>query len=213
MFTGIVREQGVVVRTRRAGGLLTITIQAPKTVAAAEVGESVSIGGVCLSVVAVRRGTLSVEAIGETQRCTTLGRLRPGARVNLERSLRLTDRLSGHVVLGHVDGVGTIVKRAQRAGELVLTVRSPSSLRRWLVPKGPIAVDGVSLTVGPSLTASTLTVHLIPETLRQTTLTALKVGDEVNLELDYLAKLMLGRRSAAQRGKRMLSSSRAKAGW
>jgi riboflavin synthase len=190
MFTGIVREQGVVARAQRAGGLVRLTIQAPRTAAVVGVGESVCVSGVCLSVVSAQRGLLTFEVIGETQARTTLGRLRPGARVNLEPSLRITDRLSGHIVLGHVDGVGTIVRREERDGELVLRVRVPAALRRWLAPKGPIAVDGVSLTLDHAVAAPTFIVHLIPETLRQTTLGARRAGDRVNVELDYLAKVV-----------------------
>ena len=130
-----------------------------------------------------------LEVIGETQRLTTLGRLRSGSRVILEPSLTLTDRLNGHVLLGHVDGTAAVARRRELARELVLTFRIEAALRRWLVPKGPVAVDGVSLTVGRELTASTFAIHLIPETLRRTTLRRLAAGDRVNVEADYLAKL------------------------
>ena len=190
MFTGIIREFGTVVRTERKQGLVRLTIQAPKTASRVQLLESVSVNGVCLSVVRVHQGALVFEAIPQTQRLTTLGSLRAGQRVNVEPSLSITDRLSGHILLGHVDGTGTVVKRRQPGGELVLEIRLPRPLRRFLVPNGPIAVDGVSLTVGPTLTDSTLAVHLIPETLRQTTLSTLTAGDRVNIELDYLAKLI-----------------------
>jgi riboflavin synthase len=110
--------------------------------------------------------------------------------VNVEPSLTLSDRLSGHLVLGHVDGVGTILRRTQQAGEVALAIQVSRALRRSLVPKAPVAVDGVSLTVGNRLSPTTLSVFLIPETLRKTTLGDCHVGDLVNVEIDYLAKLV-----------------------
>jgi len=190
MFTGIIRETGTILRVERANGVARLTVHAPKT--ASRVGrlESVAVHGVCLSVVDVRRQAMLFEVIPETLRLTTLGGVRSGARVHLEPSLSVTDRLGGQILFGHVDGLGTVVRRRQRAGELVLELRVPAALRKFLVAKGPVAVDGVSLTVGESPSASTFRVHLIPETLRQTTLGARAVGDRVNLELDYLAKLV-----------------------
>ncbi len=190
MFTGIIQELGTVVRAERVKGLVRLTVSAPKI--ASKVGrlESVAVNGACLSVVNVRHGTLTFEMIRETQQVTTLDALRAGHRVNLEPSLTVTDRFNGHFVFGHVDGMGTVLKRRQLAGELVFDIRVMPSLRKFLVPKGPVAVDGVSLTVGRTPGPSTFTVHLIPETLRQTTLASRAAGDRVNLELDYLAKLI-----------------------
>lgn len=190
MFTGIIREMGVVARTERRRGLLRLVIVAPKTAAAVEPLESVAVHGVCLSVVAVRHGALAFDVIPETQRLTTLGALRAGARVHLEPSLTVTDRLNGHVLFGHVDGMGTVVRRG-RAGEAWhLDLRVPPALRRYLVPKGPIAIDGVSLTLGNRLGPTQATVHLIPETMRQTALATLARGSRVNVEVDYFAKVV-----------------------
>ncbi len=190
MFTGIVQEIGTVALVKRSHGLVRLTIDAPKTTARVQRLESVAVSGVCLSVIEVGRGTLSFEMIGETQRLTRLSGLREGDRVNLEPSLSISDRLGGQILFGHVDGTGTIVKRHQRSGELVLEIRVLPLLRKFLVAKGPIAVDGVSLTVGQTVRANSFTVHLIPETLRQTTLISLSIGDRVNIELDYIAKLV-----------------------
>ncbi len=191
MFTGIIQELGTVERLQRAHGLARLTIRAPKTTAKVERLESIAVNGVCLTAVQASNGLLVFELIPETQRLTTLGRLRQGDRVHLEPSLTLSDRLNGHVLLGHVDGLGTVATRRQVSGELALGIRVVDGrLPSVLVPKGPVAVDGVSLTVGQRLGRSVFTVHLIPETLRQTTLGDLKVGDRVNLELDYLAKLV-----------------------
>ena len=190
MFTGIIQEIGTVVRVERRRGIIRLIVQAPKTASRVQRLESVAVSGTCLSVVSVGHGTLTFEVIEETRGLTTAGRWRSGQRVNVEPSLSLADRLSGHILFGHVDGIGTVIKRRRRAGELVLEIRVPAAARRFLVPKGPVAVDGVSLTVGSRLTASTFTVHLIPETLRQTTLRDTPSGARVNIEADYLAKLV-----------------------
>ncbi len=190
MFTGIIQELGTVARIERSQGVVRMTISAPKTAARVQPLESVAINGVCLTVVGVRDGALRFEMIPETRRLTTLGSLRSGHRVNLEPSLSVSDRLGGQLLFGHVDGIGTITRRRQQGGELILEVRIGTALRRFLVPKGPVAVDGVSLTVGRSLTSTTFTVHLIPETLRQTILRSLVIGDRVNVEADYFAKLI-----------------------
>ena len=190
MFTGIIRELGTVVARERADGVHRLRIHAPTLSRGLAVGESVAVNGVCLSAVQIRQGAVTFEMIPETCRLTTLGALRSGDRVNLEPSLTLSDRLNGHLGLGHIDGLGRICRRAQRAGEVTLEIQMSRDLRRYLVPKAPIAVDGVSLTVGGRLTPTTFAVFLIPETMRKTTLDGRRVGDVVNIEIDYLAKLV-----------------------
>ena len=190
MFTGIIRDIGTVARIERARGVVRLAITAPVTSTQVQPLESVAINGVCLSVVAVERSILWFEMIPETQQLTTLGTLRSGTRVNIEPSLLLTDRLSGHLVFGHVDGVGTVQRRRELSGELILEIRVPAVLVKMIVPKGPVTLDGVSLTVGRVIRRSTITVHLIPETLRRSTLGEREVKDQVNLELDYFAKLI-----------------------
>ena len=197
MFTGIVQEIGTVLRTQRDRGVMRLTIQAPQTAARVQPMESIAVHGVCLSAVSVREPSIVFEVIGETQQVTTLGRLRQGSRVNVEPSLTLTDRLNGHITLGHVDGTAVVTRRRELPKELVLTFRIDGRLRPWLVPKGPVAVDGVSLTVGRHVTRSTFSIHLIPETLRRTTLRALRVGDRVNVEVDYLTKVVCSRWTAS----------------
>ena len=189
MFTGIIRELGTVDRVERATGLIRLAVYAPKTAQRLEPMESVAVDGVCLTVVAIRRRMILFEAIPETQRMTTLGTLRSGDRVHLEPSLALSDRLGGHLLLGHVDGLGTVIRRRQRSGELALDIRVPPRALALLVPKGPVAVNGVSLTVG-DIGRSACTIHLIPETLRRTALGDLEAGDGVNIEVDYMAKLV-----------------------
>jgi len=190
MFTGIIQEIGAVQALQRADGLLRLTIYAPKTASLVRPGESVSINGVCVSPVRVRQGALTVEVIPETRRLTNLGALAKGAPVNVEPSLTLSDRLSGHLVLGHVDGVGRIVQRKRQTGQITLRIRLDRTLRRSIVPKAPIAIDGVSLTIGERLSPTTFSVFLIPETLQKTVLGGRRVGELVNIEIDYFAKLI-----------------------
>ncbi len=190
MFTGIIRELGTVEQVARAKGLVRLSVAAPCTCARVQPLDSVAVSGVCLSVGDVRPPTMSFELIQETQGLTTLGALRAGGQVNVEPSLSLADPIGGHLLLGHVDGLGSVVRRRQLAGELVLDVRVAPPLARFIVPKGAVAVDGVSLTVGGAVRRNTFSIHLIPETLRRTTLRSLAVGDRVNVEVDYLAKLV-----------------------
>jgi riboflavin synthase len=190
MFTGIIREIGTVVSLERRRGLVELAVAAPHTAPAVQPMDSVAIQGVCLTAVRVQRSVMVFELIPETQRLTALGRLRQGAAVHVEPSLGLTDRFHGHVVLGHIDGLGRVMRRDERRGELVLTIGVTAALRAWLVAKGPVAVNGVSLTVGAKLAPRTFQVHLIPETRRRTRLAELTVGSQVNVEADYLAKVV-----------------------
>jgi len=190
MFTGIIRDIGTIEAMERADGIRRLRIHAPGFCRGVGVGESVAVNGVCLSAVQIRQGTMAFELIPETCRFTTLGGLRAGDRVNLEPSLTLSDRLNGHLVFGHVDGIGSIVRVRRQAGQLELTIRVGRELRRYLAPKSPLAVDGVSLTVGGRLSRTDCSVFLIPEALRKTTLGSRRVGERVNLEVDYVAKLV-----------------------
>ncbi len=188
MFTGIVEELGRVraVRPNETGA--RIEIEAARVLEDAEIGASVAVDGCCLTVVELASTWWAADAVEETLRRTCLGRLRPGDPVNLERPVRLADRLGGHLVQGHVDGIGTIVGRAPNPdGSVLVTVRAPDALLRYVVEKGSIAVDGVSLTVA-SAGRDTFSLALIPHTLAVTTLGFKDVRAEVNLEVDLLAK-------------------------
>jgi riboflavin synthase len=178
VFTGIVRELGTV---EEAGGRLRI--RAPETAAATAVGDSVSVAGVCLTAVAAEDGVLAFDVVPETLRRSTLGRLREQAPVNVEPALRAGEALGGHFVQGHVDGVGRIRAVSAEGFE----VEAPAELLRYLVEKGSVAVEGVSLTIA-ALAEDSFTVALVPHTRRATTLGALSPADEVNLEVDILAK-------------------------
>jgi riboflavin synthase len=187
VFTGIVEAIGTVVAVEPAGDLLRIAVEAPALAAEARVGDSVAVRGACLTVTRAEAGRLHFEAVRETLARTALAELAPGARVNLERALRADSRLDGHVVQGHVDGVGRVRELRREGDDVRLVVECPAQVAEHLVPKGSVAIDGVSLTVvGAGETA--FDVALIPHTLAATTLGALRPGDRVNLEADVLAK-------------------------
>jgi len=188
MFTGLVEDMGTVARADRRSDALVLAIRPARLpVAELTVGESVCHDGACLTVTELGRDTFSVLAGAETLNRTTLGALRIGKRVNLERSLRMGDRLGGHWVTGHIDGTGELAARRDGGANLVLVVRTPAPLLRHIVEKGSIAIAGVSLTVN-AVDAETFSVAIIPHTREMTTLGDLAVGDRVNLETDILAK-------------------------
>jgi riboflavin synthase len=183
VFTGIVREVGRVEAVEESGEAVRLVVRAPETAARSAVGDSVSLAGVCLTAVAVEDGTLAFDAVPETLRRSTLGRLEAGSGVNVEPALRAGEPLGGHFVQGHVDGVGRI--RAV-SGEGI-EVETAADLLRYCVEKGSIAIEGVSLTIA-GLGESSFTVALIPHTREVTTLGSARAGDEVNLEVDVVAK-------------------------
>jgi riboflavin synthase alpha subunit len=187
VFTGIVRELGRVVSVAPVAGGVRIVVAAPVTAGSSAEGDSVAVSGVCLTAVAVADGELAFDAVPETLARTTIGGLAPGAGVNLEPALRAGEPLGGHYVQGHVDGTGTVERVSEDAGGRRLRVEAPEELLRYLVEKGSIALDGVSLTVAV-LDRRGFEVALIPHTLAATTLGALAPGARVNLELDVLAK-------------------------
>jgi riboflavin synthase len=187
MFTGIVRERGRVVRAEGGADGLALELEAPRTAAASAVGDSVSIGGVCLTVTSRTDGRLTFHAVPETLERSSLGRLQPGAEVNLEPALRAGDPLGGHYVQGHVDGVGRVRSLEPEGDGARLTVDAPDELLRYCVDKGSITVEGVSLTIA-GLDERGFAVALVPHTLEVTTLDSLRPGDPVNLEVDVLAK-------------------------
>ena len=190
MFTGIVQELGEVAAIERHGDAARLTIRG--STQDAGLGESIAVNGVCLTVTGILDGTFTADVMGETLGRSGLGALTPGAPVNLERPVRLADRLGGHLVQGHVDATGTILSRSPAAHWDRVRISLPASVARYVVPKGSIAVDGVSLTVSalspPGTTGTWFEVSLIPETLKRTTLGIRQPGDTVNLEVDVIAK-------------------------
>jgi riboflavin synthase len=187
MFTGLVETMGAVQKTTSDGTGTLLRIEEAAIARDLSLGESVAVNGVCLTVVAADASTFSFQVGPETRRLTNLGTLRPGMKVNLERSLRLGDRLDGHIVQGHVDGVGSLLKREQQGDWEYLWFAAPPALTAQMIRKGSIAIDGVSLTL-VDVTPDGFSVALIPHTLHITTLGSAAPGDTVNLEIDMFAK-------------------------
>ena len=187
MFTGIITEVGRVAGVTPEGGGRRITVQAPSSAPDLRVDDSVAVSGVCLTVVARSQTTFTAQAVEETLKKTTLGALTPGAGVNLELPLRLSDRLGGHIVLGHADCAGRVTAVVPREASTMISVEYPPEFARYVIPVGSIAVDGISLTIAAS-SGNTFTVSVIPHTLANTTLGDASVGSAVNLEFDLLGK-------------------------
>lgn len=186
MFTGLVSELGTVESVREADGGARLTVSA-RLSGELRAGDSVAVSGVCLTAATADEGRFAADVMAETLRRTALAGIRPGERVNLELPLRPADRLGGHVVQGHVDGTGTVLETRQEGLARVVRIAAEEPLLRYVVEKGSIAVDGVSLTVAARGDGD-FTVSLIPETLERTTLGAAEPGRHVNLEVDVLAK-------------------------
>jgi riboflavin synthase len=205
MFTGIVEELGTVESLEDQGDAIRLTVRGPLVTSDAASGDSISVNGCCLTVVSTGStadgvaDSFTADVMHETLVKTSLGALAPGARVNLERAVTASTRLGGHIVQGHVDDTGTVVRRTPSEHWELVEVSVPAGLERYLVPRGSITVDGISLTVVGVSTGSTaegtgsasepsFTVSLIPETLSRTTLGLKQTGDVVNLEVDVIAK-------------------------
>jgi len=187
MFTGLIEEVGHVVAIERADRSARLTIGCREVVTELPLGASVAVDGCCVTATTVSEDAFTVDLMLETMRVTALGELEVGDAVNLERALRVGDRLGGHLVQGHVDGVGEVVAVEDVPGTRLVSVRIPVDLARYLVVKGSLCVAGVSLTVA-RLDGDVATIGLIPHTLGMTNLAALKAGDRVNLEVDVVAK-------------------------
>ena len=192
MFTGITTDVGEVIAVEpRAEGLRRLKVACAYPRESIAIGASISHSGVCLTVVetaaAGNRTAISVDAAAETLRMTTAGAWKQGTRLNLERALKVGDELGGHIVAGHVDGVAELVSRENLTDMARLTLRAPPELMRFVATKGSVALDGVSLTVN-EVTADTFSVLIIPHTLSVTTLGAAKPGDQLNLEIDLMAR-------------------------
>ncbi len=199
MFTGIVEELGQVVSVGRGADSAVLRVRGPRVVADATPGASIAVNGVCLTVVEYDEATFAVDVMAETLRCSSLGDLRPGDPVNLERAMPADGRFGGHVVQGHVDGTGRVTGREPGDRWEVVTVALPENLARYVVQKGSIAIDGVSLTVS-ALGTDSFQVSLIPATLEATVLGRAPIGAVVNLEVDVLAKYVERILAAGARG-------------
>ena len=186
MFTGLVADLGTVHAVEANADGVRLVVQSALTGELAE-GDSVAVNGVCLTATSIADGRFSADVMHETLRRSSLAEVAGGARVNLELALRASDRLGGHVVQGHVDGVGVVAQAREEGFARVVTVEAPPELLRYVVEKGSVAIDGISLTVA-EVTDHTLSVSLIPETLERTNLGGVAPGTRVNLEVDVLAK-------------------------
>jgi len=187
MFTGIIEDKGKVLRIEYRGQEKKLTIELPPHLTEVQLGDSININGVCLTVVQKKEQKIELDLSQETLQKTVLGELKEGDQVNLERALRLTDRLGGHIVTGHVDGIGVIVEKRKETDFLQLRIRIPKPVSRYVVQKGSIAIDGISLTVN-EYQGGEIQMTLIPYTIEKTTLMDKTVGDRVNVEADILGK-------------------------
>jgi len=187
MFTGIIEGIGKVKQISLSGGDMRLSVVSPFDMSDSKVGDSISVNGVCLTITDIRDQTIHADISGETLASSTLGRLKPGDEVNLERALRLMDRLGGHIVTGHVDGVGKILKKEQAQRSWRIRIGISKDLATYIIEKGSIAVDGISLTINHCQN-TIFEVNVIPETGRKTTLLRKKEGDPVNIETDFLGK-------------------------
>ncbi|MFQ5854629.1 MAG: riboflavin synthase [Anaerolineae bacterium] len=187
MFSGIVEEVGKVASIRRRGEIVEVTIAASQVLGGTELGDSLAINGTCLTVTRLTDSSFTVELSPETLRRTNLGDLQPGAGVNLERSLAVGGRIGGHFVQGHIDGTGQVQSLTPEGESIMVRFTAPPSLMRYVVPKGYIAIDGMSLTI-VERDADSFTVAFIPYTLAHTIAGSYNAGDRVNLEADIIGK-------------------------
>jgi riboflavin synthase len=187
MFTGLVEGTGEITALRPTADGLRLSATAPFALAEVRLGDSIAVSGPCLTVVELTANTFTVEVSAETLRRTNLSSKRLGSKVNLERALRLGDRLGGHIVSGHIDCVAVVVKKVAGPRHMQVAVRLPDPWNRYVIEKGSIALDGISLTVN-SCTDGEVSVNIIPFSARHTTLIDLRVGDELNIETDIIGK-------------------------
>ncbi len=187
MFTGIIEEIGIVRSVRTTGGKKTFEVSAAKVLEDLEIDHSIAVNGVCLTVTKKNPDAFFADAVEETLNRSTLGRLKQNDPVNLERAMKLSDRLGGHIVQGHVDGIGKVVTIDHGTGQTTIAIAIPEELEKYTIPKGSIAINGVSLTIAAKHN-NLIQIAVIPHTLKSTTFQYLNLGDEVNIEVDFFAK-------------------------
>lgn len=187
MFTGLIEEVGALQSIQRAPEAVVLAIRAQKVLDGVKIGDSIAVNGVCLTVTSYSQNAFTADVMPETLARTGLGRLSPGDPVNLERALAAGERFGGHFVSGHVDGTGKIVSRRSYGNAILFEIAAPDEILRYIIPKGSIAIDGISLTV-VAVEDRSFTVSIIPHTLEQTVLMHRRAGDAVNLECDMIGK-------------------------
>jgi len=190
MFSGIVEEKGIVQEIVRKKNLLTMSVKAQRVLRGTKLGDSIAVNGVCLTVTRIHGGIAVFDLMKETLDFTTLGYAKPGTEVNLERALKPSDRIGGHFVSGHVDGMGTLVKKVTMENYVEWQIQLDRKLMRYLAPKASVTVDGVSLTIG-WVKKTSFSIYLIPHTLDVTTFGRKRVGQKLNIETDILAKYII----------------------
>ncbi len=187
MFTGIIEEVGTIEQMKQSGEAIVITIGAKKILDDVRLGDSIAVNGVCLTVTSFTNRSFTVDVMPETVRATSLRTLTRGSKVNLERAMAANGRFGGHFVSGHVDGIGEIIRKEPVANAVYYDIKVPKELRKYMILKGSVAVDGTSLTIF-GLTDDTFTISLIPHTRAETILGEKQVGDIVNIECDVIGK-------------------------
>ncbi|MEW9501792.1 riboflavin synthase [Jeotgalibacillus marinus] len=187
MFTGIIEEVGSVVSMTRGSESMVLTIKGPKVVSDVQLGDSISVNGVCLTVTEFTDQTFSVDVMPETVKASTLHQLKTGSRVNLERAMAANGRFGGHFVSGHIDGTGTIISRKQKENAIYIYIEMDPTLMPYFIVKGSVAVDGTSLTVF-DVEDTAIMISLIPQTVDESIVGSKKMGDRVNIECDMIAK-------------------------
>ena len=213
MFTGIIEEIGKIVSIRKGAKSAVLAIEGPFVLQDAKVGDSIAVNGICLTATTIAGNVFTADVMAETMRRTALGNLRVGSPVNLERAMAANGRFGGHIVSGHIDGTGTITDMRQEENAVWVTIAADASIMRYIIEKGSIAIDGISLTVA-AVSEKDFQVSVIPHTKQETTLLTKKVGDLVNLENDvvgkYVEHLM---KFDAREGKSIQSESRVDMGF
>lgn len=187
MFTGIIEELGKVVDIKRTSYGIILSIEGKKVIENTKIGDSISVNGVCLTAVKITDNVLSFDVMAETLKRTSIGKIKPQEKVNLERALAFGERISGHFVLGHIDGTGIIKSKKNIGGFFEIEILAPQNLSKYIVEKGSIAVDGISLTVA-KCNLSKFSIFVIPHTFKNTTLGIKTTGDIVNIEVDIIGK-------------------------
>ena len=188
MFTGIIQAMGVVTNIDRQQDAFTLTIQTPDTfLNHVTIGDSICVQGICLTVTSFQKNQFVVDVSAETIRCTTFSQLKNDKRVNLEKALTLSDHLGGHLVTGHIDGIGKVGKIEKESNSTVLTISAPNDIAKYIARKGSICIDGISLTVN-SIINNEFTINIIPHTYENTAILDYQIGTDVNLEIDLVAR-------------------------